>query len=76
MEKIHVYKIRFHVFFFFSFLKTILYTLSEDILQKISENDESYDSIIENSYNEMFQKNYNDRPLTADISVSIIFFLH
>ncbi len=49
-----------------------MYTLREDILQKISENDESYYSIMDTYNNEMFQfKSIEERPLTAAVSVSL-----
>jgi hypothetical protein len=48
--------------------------LDDDILQKLSENDESYDSIIDSYEAEMsVAKKYDDRPLTADVGVSETF---
>lgn len=52
--------------------QTILYTLDEEILKKISENDESYNSIVDMYNAEISSLKINEeRPLTSDKGVSL-----
>ena len=51
-----------------------MYTLDEEILEKMSENDDSFDAIITTSIIEgLNQQKYSSRPLTAALDVSEVY---
>lgn len=62
------------------FFQTILFTTDEDILEKISRHDDSFDSLMNDVNNDTFMTKQPERPLTADVGVSymnhlLFFFL-
>lgn len=58
-------------YFQFYLFQTILFTTDEDILERVSQHDDSYNSVMNEGSSEPVFGKQLERPLTASIGVSI-----